>query len=105
MRPLRLLPLALAALALAADPALAQDVVEEVVISEPSSLNLMTVASTLVYGFIGILMCVLGYVAFDKVAGLNLKHELVEDQNTAVGIMLAGAFVGIAIVVASVMLS
>ncbi|PAP79772.1 hypothetical protein B1759_13270 [Rubrivirga sp. SAORIC476] len=50
-------------------------------------------------------MCVLGYVVFDKVAGLNLRHELVEDQNVAVGVMLAGAFIGIGIVIASVMLS
>ncbi len=103
MRLLRFAPLALVALVLAIDPALAQDV--DVVVAEPSDLNVMTLISTLVYGSIGILMCVLGYVAFDKIAGLNLKHELVEDQNTAVGIMLAGAFIGIAIVVASVMMS
>lgn len=101
MRPSRSAPL-LAAL-LAAAPALAQEA--DVVVREASDLSLALVLSTLVYGAIGILMCVLGYVAFDKVAGLNLKHELVEDQNVAVGIMLAGAFIGIAIVVASVMLS
>ena len=102
MRP-RLLPFALFALALAA-PAVAQDVVGPVA-AEATDLSLTVFLSTLLYGAIGILMCVLGYVAFDKVAGLNLRHELVEDQNVAVGIMLAGAFIGIAIVVASVMLS
>ncbi|NBC17475.1 MAG: DUF350 domain-containing protein [Bacteroidetes bacterium] len=61
--------------------------------------------STLVYGLLGIALCVLGYFAFDKIAGLNLQHELVEDQNIALGIMLAGVFVGIAIVIGSVMLS
>ncbi len=96
----RLAPILVALLA--APSALAQ---AEIVVSEPSDLSLMVILSTLVYGVIGILMCVLGYVAFDKVAGLNLKHELVEDQNVAVGVMLAGAFIGIAIVVASVMLS
>ena len=95
-----LAPLAVALLT--ALPALAQT---EVVVSEPSDLSLMVVLSTLLYGTIGILMCVLGYVAFDKVAGLNLRHELVEDQNVAVGVMLAGAFIGIGIVIASVMLS
>jgi uncharacterized membrane protein YjfL (UPF0719 family) len=97
----RLAPLL--ALALAA-PVAAQEVIDPVV-AEASGLSFAVFLSTLLYGAIGILMCVLGYVAFDKVAGLNLKHELVEDQNTAVGIMLAGAFIGIAIVVASVMLS
>lgn len=103
MRLFRLAPLALLAVLVAADPALAQEA--DLIVAEPSDLNWMVFLSTLVYGGIGILMCVLGYVAFDKIAGLNLKHELVEDQNTAVGIMLAGAFIGIAIVVASVMLS
>ena len=98
----RLAPLIVALLTASAS---AQDVVEEVVIREPSGLSPMVVLSTLVYGAIGILMCVLGYVAFDKVAGLNLRHELVEDQNVAVGVMLAGAFIGIGIVIASVMLS
>ncbi len=100
MRRSFLAPLAVALLT--ALPALAQT---EVVVSEPSDLSLMVVLSTLLYGTIGILMCVLGYVAFDKVAGLNLRHELVEDQNVAVGVMLAGAFIGIGIVIASVMLS
>ncbi|MEM0964311.1 MAG: DUF350 domain-containing protein [Bacteroidota bacterium] len=94
----------LLAVALSAVPARAQEAAD-IVVAEPSGLTLTVFLSTLVYGAVGILMCVLGYVVFDKVAGLNLKHELVEDQNTAVGIMLAGAFIGIAIVVAAVMLS
>lgn len=100
MRP-RLAPLVALLLAV---PATAQEVLDPVA-AEASDLSLTVFLSTLLYGAIGILMCVLGYVAFDKIAGLNLRHELVEDQNTAVGIMLAGAFIGIAIVVASVMLS
>ncbi len=100
MRP-RLAPLVALLLAV---PAAAQEVLDPVA-AEASDLSLTVFLSTLLYGAIGILMCVLGYVAFDKIAGLNLRHELVEDQNTAVGIMLAGAFIGIAIVVASVMLS
>lgn len=96
----RLSPLLVALLTAA--PALAQT---EVLVSEPSDLSLMVILSTLLYGCVGILMCVLGYVVFDKVAGLNLRHELVEDQNVAVGVMLAGAFIGIGIVIASVMLS
>jgi hypothetical protein len=99
---------ALVVTALAALPAAAQEQiqdVERVVVRDAPGLSLDTFLSTLVYGSVGILMCVGGYFVFDKIAGLNLKHELVEDQNTAVGIMLAGAFIGIAIVVASVMIS
>jgi len=78
---------------------------QEVVLRETTGLSVSVFLSTLLYGVVGILMCVLGYVVFDKVIGLNIKHELVEDQNVAVGIMLAGAFIGIAIVVAAVMVS
>ena len=95
----RLLPFFSAAVL--AVPAVAQ----EVVVREASGLSLSVFLSTLLYGTVGVLMCVIGYLVFDKVIGLNIKHELVEDQNTAVGIMLAGAFIGIAIVVAAVMLS
>ncbi len=95
MRLLRLLPLALAA-----GVASAQDAPRA-----SAGLAAETLLSTVVYGLLGIALCVLGYVLFDKVAGFNLRHELVEDQNVAVGIVLAGAFIGIAIVVAAVMVS
>ena len=70
-----------------------------------SDLSVTSLLSTVVYGLIGIALCVAGYFAFDKIAGLSLQHELVEDQNVAIGIMLAGVFIGIALVVAAVMLS
>lgn len=95
----RLAPLALL---LAAPLAAAQDTV---IVPESTGLSLEVFLSTLLYGTVGVLMCVLGYVVFDKIIGLNIKHELMEDQNVAVGIMLAGAFIGIAIVVAAVMMS
>lgn len=90
----------LALATLAAHPALAQEVAEA-----ESSLSLAVLGSTLVYGVMGILLTLAGYFVFDKVVGLNLQHELVEDQNTAIGIMLAGVFIGCSIVVAAVMLS
>lgn len=83
---------------LAAAPVLAQEVGDD-------SLRVSVVAATVLYGAMGILITLAGYFAFDKVAGLNLRHELVEDQNVAVGIMLAGVFIGCSIVVAAVMLS
>ena len=84
---------------LTASPAFAQEAVGG------DSLNLTVLLSTIVYGAIGILITLAGYFIFDKVAGLNLRHELVEDQNIAMGIMLAGVFIGLSIVVAAVMLS
>ncbi|MBA3530355.1 MAG: DUF350 domain-containing protein [Ardenticatenales bacterium] len=57
--------------------------------------------SSLIYGIIGILIYVLGYLVFDRMMQLNLRRELVEDQNQALGIMLAGLFIGLAIVIAA----
>lgn len=62
-------------------------------------LSALSLLSSLVYGLIGAGLCGLGYAAFDRLAGLNLRRELVEDQNTAAGILMAGVFIGIAIVV------
>jgi hypothetical protein len=80
--------------------ALAQDVTGRV-----NDLSLLPILSTLVYGLIGVVLCVVSYFIFDRLIGLDLKRELVEDQNTALGIMLAGVFIGIAVVVAAVMVS
>ncbi len=89
--------LAVALTVLTAAPALAQDA--------SNGLTVNAIAGTIIYGAIGILITLAGYFIFDKVAGLNLRHELVEDQNTAMGIMLAGLFIGCSIVVAAVMMS
>ena len=102
MRAFRPALVALALLATA--PAWAQEVIPPEA-AAASSLSLSVFLSTLVYGTVGILFTLAGYFIFDKVAGLNLQHELVEDQNVAVGIMLAGVFIGLSIVVAAVMLS
>ena len=94
----RLLPLLATALLTPAALAQAAD-------ARRAGLDWEPIAATFLYGLIGIALCVAGYFVFDKIAGLNLKHELVEDQNLAVGVMLAGVFIGIAIVVAAVMVS
>ncbi len=70
-----------------------------------NDLNWVPMVSTLIYGFIGIVLTVVSYFVFDRLLGLDLKRELVEDQNTALGIMLAGVFIGIAIVIGAVMIS
>ncbi len=64
-------------------------------------LDVWGVISTITYGLLGILLFVVGYLAFDRFIQLDLRRELVEDQNTSLGIMMAGVFVSIAIIVAS----
>ena len=81
--------------------ALAQDAPR----SEANDLSWQPMVATVIYGIIGIALASLGYFVFDRLMKLDLRRELVEDQNTALAIMLAGVFIGISIIVAAVMLS
>jgi uncharacterized membrane protein YjfL (UPF0719 family) len=91
----KLYPLAVAlVMFLPAQVALAQD-------PAASDLSPWPLLSSLLYGAIGILIYVLGYLVFDRMIRLDLHRELVEDQNMALGIMLAGLFIGLGIVIAA----
>ena len=65
-------------------------------------LHLMDgVIGTLVYGLIGILLVVVGYKVFSWILPFDVKKELEEDHNVAVGILLAALVLGICLVVAA----
>ncbi|GLC29109.1 DUF350 domain-containing protein [Clostridium omnivorum] len=65
----------------------------------------MTVLNNLglsaVFGLLGILILALGYLIFDKMIPLDFNKEL-EKGNMAVGILIAGLLIGIAIIVSRV---
>lgn len=65
----------------------------------------MTVLNNLglsaVFGLLGILVLALGYLIFDKMIPLDFNKEL-EKGNMAVGILIAGLLIGIAIIVSRV---
>lgn len=54
-----------------------------------------------VFGLLGILILALGYLIFDKMIPLDFNKEL-EKGNIAVGILIAGLLIGIAIIVSRV---
>jgi putative membrane protein len=57
---------------------------------------------TLVYFFIGVIFCILGYLAMNLIhRKYNLNKEI-GDGNQAAGIMVAGLFIGIAAIVSGV---
>jgi putative membrane protein len=66
-------------------------------------LAVAAILSTLVYGLIGLALFIIGYLLFDKFLKLDLRKELVIDQNTAIGVMMAGVFIGIGIIIAAAM--
>lgn len=67
-----------------------------------ADINLWQILSSLLYGVIGVVLFYLAYIVFDRFLNLDLRRELVVDQNKALGIMLAGLFIGIGILVAAV---
>ncbi|PID87435.1 hypothetical protein CSB07_01350 [Candidatus Gracilibacteria bacterium] len=56
---------------------------------------------SIIYSLLGILIMVLCYNIVDKFTSFSIRKELVEDENIALGIMFAGFFVAIAIIVAA----
>ncbi len=59
------------------------------------------VASALVFSFIGIVMFALAFLMMRKVLPFNIYKELEEDQNIALGILMASVVIGIAIIISS----
>jgi uncharacterized membrane protein YjfL (UPF0719 family) len=53
------------------------------------------------FGLLGILIMAIGYIIFDKMIPLDFNKEL-EKNNVAVGIVIAGLLIGIAIIVSRV---
>lgn len=53
------------------------------------------------FGLLGILIMAVGYVIFDKVIPLDFNKEL-EKGNLAVGVLIAGLLIGIALIVSRV---
>lgn len=56
---------------------------------------------SLLFGLVGIIILMAGYVLFDKIIPADFNKEL-EKGNIAVAIFLAGALIGIAIIVSQV---
>ena len=54
-----------------------------------------------VFTLLGLVLFGISYVIIDKMVPFNLQKELTEDDNTAVGVMLAGIFVGIGLIIAA----
>lgn len=60
--------------------------------------NLMMAALFTVFGLI---IFMLAYYAFEKLAPFDIRKELVDDNNVAVGAMVGGMFIGIGLIIAA----
>lgn len=63
------------------------------------------VLATVVYGLLGIVLALVGYKAFEIVLPFSVKHELEEDHNMSVGVLLAAMVLGTSIIIAATIAS
>ena len=59
------------------------------------------VVGAVVFALIGILLFVLGFVLFDRITPGSLWKELLDDQNTALGILMGCVAIALAIIIAA----
>jgi putative membrane protein len=64
-------------------------------------MNWNTVASSVLYAFIGIIVFALSFIVVDKLTPYDLWKELVEKKNTALAIVVGMIALGICIIVAA----
>ncbi|HPS58055.1 MAG TPA: DUF350 domain-containing protein [Spirochaetota bacterium] len=63
------------------------------------------VIDTVIYSVLGIVLMGLGFLLINFFSPFSLKKEIEDDQNVALGIIIGAVFIGIAIIVGSVISS
>jgi uncharacterized membrane protein YjfL (UPF0719 family) len=64
-------------------------------------MEIQVVLETIAYSVIGIIIMISSIILFDRAFKLELHKELVEEHNTAFGLVIAGMSIAIAIIIAS----
>jgi len=65
-------------------------------------MNWIILLGSFFYALVGLFVFVLAYIIFDKITPkLTITKILIEDKNMALGIVLAGVFIGLAMIISS----
>jgi putative membrane protein len=59
------------------------------------------VIDTLVFGSIGVLMCLLFFVILVRVSPFSIRKEIEQDQNISLGLIIGAAMIAIAIIISA----
>lgn len=70
-----------------------------------SGLDWPSLLSTLLYAVLGVVLLMVFAWMINTVFRLDLRRELIEDQNTGLGVAFAGTAIAIAIIIAATILS
>lgn len=62
---------------------------------------LPNIVAAVVFALIGIVLFILAFMVFDKLTPGSLWKELLEDENTALGILMGCVAIGLAIILAA----
>lgn len=60
------------------------------------------ILNSVIYGLAGIVILIFGSLVIDWLIPYNFHKEIFEKKNTAVGALVAGIFIGLAIIIRSV---
>lgn len=58
-------------------------------------------AASVVYGLLGLAFAILGYKVFELVLPFDVNKELSEDDNPAVGVLMAAVVLGVSVIMAA----
>jgi putative membrane protein len=62
---------------------------------------LSNVVAAVLFAAIGVILFIIAFMIFDKLTPGSLWKELLDDQNTALGILMAGIAIALAIILAA----
>ncbi|MGH8055849.1 MAG: DUF350 domain-containing protein [Candidatus Entotheonellia bacterium] len=65
---------------------------------------LLTILLMVIYGGIGLVILVVAYRLVDAFAPFDLEKKLLEDNSTAAGLFVAGIFIALGLILASVII-
>ena len=68
-------------------------------------LNWPSLLSTVVYAVLGVVLLMVFALLVNRIFRLDLRRELIEDQNIGLGVAFAGTALAIAIIIAATILS
>ena len=65
------------------------------------SSMMQNAVAAIVFAVIGVLLFILAFMLFDKLTPGSLWKELIEDQNTAIGVLMGAVAIALAIIIAA----
>jgi len=69
--------------------------------TEPFLSMLHNALAAVLFAFIGVVLFIFAFMLFDKLTPGSLWKEIIEDQNTALGVLMGAVAIALAIIIAA----